>query len=467
MNKVLLLTTEPLPYEGRETTGAGLRAWGLMQGLRSSGLEVLAATPEDALKFEISSIEQKQGYRSFNREYMQELVDDVSPDVLLFQHWGLFRHLRDARCPIAMDLAGPHLLERYYWSRKRDDSETFLKSHESDFTEKLHALRNVDFVTCSGNYQRHYFLPFLYLAGFAMVKDICPVIPFSMDPEPPPEYGDQRNHELFVYGGIFLPWQNPEQFIRLLLETFERERKGQLNFYGGTHPAGDISGGRFDRLSEMLNRHPRVETRGIIPWNELRAEYCRAGIALDIMERNPERELAFTTRTVVYLWCGLPVLYNDYSELSELIREFDAGWTFSQDDSERFIKTVRRILRGEENLEEKRKNGQRLIKQRLNWHETITPLAKFCRDPYQRDNKTETVTAIEGGIQKIDKLEEDLARANSELDRLKGKLWFRIYENLSCMKWAVALVIFIFTLPLSFLIFIIIMASKPFHGGKR
>jgi hypothetical protein len=47
--EILILTTEPLPFPGLVTTGAGLRAWGLARGLESGGLAVEAAMPDDHL----------------------------------------------------------------------------------------------------------------------------------------------------------------------------------------------------------------------------------------------------------------------------------------------------------------------------------------------------------------------------------------------------------------------------------
>ena len=46
----LILTGEPLPLPGRVTTGAGLRAWGLKEGLRCAGLDVWVATREVAME---------------------------------------------------------------------------------------------------------------------------------------------------------------------------------------------------------------------------------------------------------------------------------------------------------------------------------------------------------------------------------------------------------------------------------
>src|SRR5690606_28942268 len=106
----------------------------------------------------------------------------------------------------------------------------------------------------------------------------------------------------------------------------DKAGRGRLRFYGGAHPSMDASGGRFVALYKTLQHHPRVELCGWKPFAELTAEYAEKGhVALDLMQRNPERELAYTTRTMVYLQCGLPVIYNDYSEISHLIRANDCG----------------------------------------------------------------------------------------------------------------------------------------------
>ncbi|HUT25474.1 MAG TPA: hypothetical protein VM492_14105, partial [Sumerlaeia bacterium] len=149
--RILVVTTEPVPLPGFSTTGAGLRAWGLAEGLRGRGFDVEVAMPMDAVAN--VSADQRKRVESFlfERKRLTEHVRARNPDVLVMQHWGLMDRLGDVACPLAIDLAGPHLLERAFWGSP---------SPERDLAEKLDALARADFLTCSGRFQRHYFLAF-------------------------------------------------------------------------------------------------------------------------------------------------------------------------------------------------------------------------------------------------------------------------------------------------------------------
>jgi hypothetical protein len=114
------------------------------------------------------------------------------------------------------------------------------------------------------------------------------------------------------------------------------------------------------------------------------------------MARNPERELAFTTRTVEYLWCGLPVIYNDYAELSRYIKDYRAGWTVDPDDHDAIRAAVAEVFERPDLVCEYSHNAQRLVRERLSWDRTIGPLADFCRAPTRRTRlKVEAGTAGE------------------------------------------------------------------------
>ena len=76
-----------------------------------------------------------------------------------------------------------------------------------------------------------------------------------------------------------------------------------------------------------------MDIAGLVPVDELEATYTRAHVAVDLMRRNPERELAFASRTVHYLWCGLPVIHSRFSEVAALIEEYEAGWMVDPDDA--------------------------------------------------------------------------------------------------------------------------------------
>ena len=472
MTRVLVLTTEPLPFEGMETTGAGLRAWGLAKGLESSSLEVIPAMPFNAFREKnVTDKNFSEDKNVFHRNRLTEFVNSVSPDVIVFQHWGMMRELEDVDIPIALDLHGPHLLERYYWERARaknkDNAALLNAQYEKNLAEKLRAFRRADFIVCAGKFQRRYFLPFLLMAGHNITDDTLPVVPFSLDPGVPEVNSENRDPERFVYGGMFLPWQNPENPIQWTLESFDETEKGKLNFYGGAHPVEDVSGGRFQKLVKTLEQHARVNIRGIVPSKTLEKEYLQSSVALDLMGQNPERELAFTSRTVFYLWCGLPVLYNNYSEISELIAEYNAGWTFSPEDEAGFKQTVRNILNGKENLEEKRKNTARLIREKLNWNTAIKPLAEFCHDPYKRKQKTTVITPIEKRANRIATLEQTLSQKQSELLTIRGKKAYKIAKKLSPLRWIGGIIIFLLSVPVSILFLLITLLSDRIQKCNR
>ncbi|MGH2523627.1 MAG: glycosyltransferase, partial [Anaerolineales bacterium] len=121
-----------------------------------------------------------------------------------------------------------------------------------------------------------------------------------------------------------------------------------------------------------------------VPHDELIARYTRARLAIDVMRRNPERELAFTTRTVEYLWCGLPVIYHDYAELSDYIRQYNAGWIVNPEDRAALAATFDEILQDPEQIAERGRNAQRLVRERLTWDRTMGPVDRFVRHPRVR-----------------------------------------------------------------------------------
>lgn len=386
--KLLVLTTEPVPLPGLATTGAGMRAWGLAFGLRAAGF------PETVLGFAADSVRGVEipkgvvpGVLPFERGELAAFIEQQAPDAVILQHWGLAKWLPPLSCPLAIDLAGPHLLERRLWGSK---------SLEADLREKLEALARADFVVCSGEFQRHYFLPFLFQAGFEPASGLCPVIPFSVSPDIPTVPAAQRNAADFLYGGFFLPWQNPGGALEAALETLGQRDKGRLVVVGGAHPAGDVSGGRYDALLGRLQSDPRVELHAPMAFEKYLGLLLRCGVALDLMPRNPERELAYPTRTVVYLWAGLPVIHNDYDELAEPIRRAKAGWTLDPSDHRGLQRLVDRLAGHSEDVERRSQNAQQLVRDHLTWDRTITPLAEWCRAPRLRRDKRPALVPAAG-----------------------------------------------------------------------
>lgn len=380
--RILVLSGDILPYPGLPTTGAGLRAWGLGKGLEATGHEVVLAMPRSAVEHRDDLPETLQSLL-YEKTALPAFLERHAPDVVICQHWHLANCFEvPAGVPLVIDLHGPLLLEVLFQDNPALDGLR---------RAKINALRKADFFTCAGSNQKYYFQAWLLMAGHDLRQPVIEVIPVSVSPELPPHGSDDE--AAFVYGGVFLPWQDPVAGLTTLVECLERRQQGRLKFFGGKHPVVAAPTRRFEALNAQLRHSARVTMMPTIPRDRLIQEYCRATAAFDVMQRNAERELAFTTRTVEYLWCGLPVIYNDYAELAGYIREYQAGWALDPQDAPALRSVIDSILDDPALVAERSANAQRLVRERLTWDRTIAPLDAFCRAPVQRDKMLPALVA--------------------------------------------------------------------------
>jgi len=278
--------------------------------------------------------------------------------------------------PTVLDLHGPHMLEREF-QRFGD--------RMSNAQHKVAALRKADFFVCAGQKQRLYFLAWLMAAGIPTEALDIAVVPVCVSPQlPSHEWLD--GEPTFVYGGVFLPWQDPSVGLRALLRSMEKHRYGRLRVFGGRHPTlpEDVNGiESYRTLEASLRNNARVEFVGFVSHEQLVEEYCRAHVALDVMVHNLERELAFTTRTVEYLWCGLPVIHQDYSELSLMISRYEAGWVVDPANETQVEAAIEEVLTCPQEARQRGENAQQLVRELLVWDKAIEPLNAFCHSPRQ------------------------------------------------------------------------------------
>jgi glycosyltransferase involved in cell wall biosynthesis len=415
--RIIVVSGDTLPLPGLSTTGAGLRAWGLGEGLRSRGHEVLYLMPEVGLQ-RLHDIPDLPIYHTtaFNDQDPQQLdrlLLDLQPEVIVFQHWSAARFLsEDNQIPTVIDFHGPMMLELLYQD---------LPNYAALRRKKLSILPKADLFTCAGEFQRHYFYSWLIECGFDVRDDLIKVIPVSLSPEIP-QRGPWFDEPTFVYGGMFLPWQDPTHALEILVSILEKRRSGQLRIYGGVHPHIQIPPGKYRELIPRLQASPYVKMAGVFARDELLKTYLRSHVAIDVMARNPERELAFTTRTVEYLWCGLPVIYNNYAELAQYIQRYDAGWIVDPEDTRAIQSAIEMILDDPASVTRKSANAQTLAREEFSWDRTIEPLDKFCRNPYKRSRDDSLTSApqsddslMESRAQLIERLSPDVRRVRRGL----------------------------------------------------
>jgi len=151
----------------------------------------------------------------YANEELRTFIHAHQPDVIVLQHWRLAHFLPDTLdIPLVIDFHGPLLIEIQF------QENPILERLKC---EKIQALQKADFFTCAGVKQKFYFLPWLMLAGFDLRQPIIEVIPVSLDPQLPQHIS--QGETTFVYGGLFLPWQDPVLGLTTLVECLDRQTR--------------------------------------------------------------------------------------------------------------------------------------------------------------------------------------------------------------------------------------------------
>ena len=398
---VLIFTVDMIPVRNSHVSGGGLRAWGLGEALKEKGHEVVYSVPKKRIEGQ-GSFSGFEEY-AFQPHQLAKIIRKVVPDVILFEQWGLATYLDETSIPVAIDLHGSLILENHYRHH-----QTF----QSNVAAKIKSFAKADFLLCPSERQKSYFLPWLMLSGIPFDEKRIAVIPVSLSPNLPERQGVPE--PTFVFGGALWPWIDPFPALSVVAEEIKAKEMGLLKLFSQKPriqkllPKDDSLRTHMANV-EKLKSNDRVALIGFVPHEEMIKEYAGASVAVDLYQWNRERELAFSTRTIEFLWCGLPVIHADYSEISSHIREYQAGWCLNPNDIDGIKTTVSEILSDSAKVRRYAANAQKLVQDRFVWNKTVAPLDEFVTHPFPKTRKR---TFFDLVSLEFDRIEEELEEEN-------------------------------------------------------
>ncbi|MFO0947805.1 MAG: glycosyltransferase [Planctomycetota bacterium] len=422
--KILVFCSDALPYPGLATSGGGIRCWQLIESLSELGHQVIPSMPlftklarqfADRIPPEIKA-------NAWTPENQDSLVARHRPDAILFTStWIVDQLTHTPDCLQLYDLSGPQMLEMHYKGEANLARQC---------QAKIERLAKADFVFCAGQYQRHYFFPYLMLAGFSPEElERFAVVPLALSPRLP--VTEPPDHLELISAGGFYPWQDPSIGLKAVFDVLKSSRGSgaRLRIFGTSHGVTGDDDRAYESLRDQAAGCREIEFHDFVPREELVEIERKCSFAIELHARNPERELAFTSRTVHHLWCGLPVLYNNFGELAGWIREYDAGWTVDPEDSAAVADCLLRILERPQELEFKRTNVRRLVLDRLIYSAAIGPLADFLSEPtrVERRMPARVSSSTESAL---------LKRLQNELEDMRRSRAFRAAQAVSRVRGA-------------------------------
>ncbi len=389
------------PIKGYPVTGNGVRAWGLIQGLRQRGCHVTYATPADTIR---------PGWEAyttpgFNVVFfdgasdLNALIDQIKPDVIVGVNWELVDLLsKELEVPLVLDLIAPRLLEMQF----QHVTHTAI---DAEMLRYMHVLGRGSHFLCSTDKQKTFYRSWLMLSGIYGGDDPIDVIPISASPQVPQRTRDVSKELTFIYGGVFWPWQRPSGYLNRVLTSLQHHGHGRLLVIGGSYPLAKEDS-RAAAFTDTLASNPHLMLKPLLPYEEMEQTFLNADVAVDLSERNSERELSFSYRIIEYLRCGLPVVCNHYLAIASDIESYQAGWVINAEDNpEALEEVVKNILTHPDCVAERSANAQRLVYERYNWERTTEPLYQYCVKPTMLQRQPNVLTTI---LARQQRLEDDL-----------------------------------------------------------
>ena len=390
MSKVLVATTELLPTLPYPTVGGSQRTFSLGEPLRRRGHDVVYSVPLEQLQGR-ADVPQELLDFAHSEVNIQEIVERVSPDVLLFTAPYLARFVQDIQIPVVMDLAANVGLETAF-APTENLSDVLMG--------RLDQYRKGDFFILGNPRQLYWYSAFLMLSGIHVENNCFAVIPICCSPEqrPIPDRAELR----FLCAGMFYPWQDPFESLEDVLTTLETRNAGELHIYTGRQHPGwkSISSQLIDPLTR-LKESDRLSIKDVLPFSQAIDEWASYSCAVDVMKPNLERYLANPMRTTTYLWLGIPVIISDFYWISDLIREYDAGWLVNHNDKGAVKRIVNSIIDDPSILALRAINARKLAADELTWDKHIDGLDEFCRAPRKLAKSGSLVSVVAGELTRM------------------------------------------------------------------
>ena len=372
MKRVLVVSNDLLPEQGTPVAAPGIRAHGLAIGLRAHGHDVVVAVMADA----IDRYREATGSEPVNAEGVTVVspvrlathIERWAADVVVIINANQIDHvgpLDGAR--LVYDLFAPRLLETAF--RHGPYPAGPLRTMRE---AKLRAFRRADGVIVNGAKKVGYALAWLLAADRdprevpVRVVDMC----MPVRPARPRRGGPTR----LVVSGYRQPWSTAWPWADVLTSRL------------GDSLVADVAIGRHwgstralppDDAVERLLANGAVTAHPLLGFDALRDVIADADIAIDLFPWSPERELAMVTRSVVALASATPVIHPPFTEVSDLVAEYEAGWLIDPDDPEALAALLDDLVASPAQVVRRTVGAARLGAERLDPAVAVAPLAQL------------------------------------------------------------------------------------------
>ena len=358
----------------------GLRVFGLAEGLRANGVEAKIVVTRGFvdrqwLRFgrsvphptashtEIVAANKLKGYLKANAPCTAVLINSNQVD-----HLGPVDGVR-----YVLDFFAPKMLEALYQRGEEYPGEELAMLRR----RKIRAIELADAFLVNGGKKVPYFLAWMLQADRDVRRLPLEVVNMCVPTGFSGEAGPVGSGVRFAVAGYLQSWSTLGDWVGVVERSLDHP-KMSLDLllpwhWGGRAQKSHVSKGDLDRVAG----HPSVTTHGTMGFSEFREFLSGVDVTIDLFQHNLEREYAMVTRSVVSLACGVPVIHPPFTEVSPMIRDYDAGWLVDPNDPGALEEIIRSLLEDPGLVRRKKKNARALAAEILDPAVAVEPLLRI------------------------------------------------------------------------------------------
>lgn len=372
---IILVSNDVVPGMGMPVSAPGLRTAGIASGLRAQGFDVTVTVPRHRVGHAGGDLKSltpaPANTQILNYKHLRGFISAQKPDATIICNSTNFPSVDGSDHGfLVYDFFAPRYLEAICANEPEDELERIRE-------RKLRALKSADAVVSNGRKKIAYIEEWLERAG--RTKGEVPVSVLNMCypwPSPAQDGASTEARPRFILSGYFQKWLQYGSTFEQISRFIDDQPDVEFTFLLPRLSASDMDA--VPGLRACMDRNS-VNISSPMLFQDYADMLQAHDVFIDVFSRTEERELAMVTRSVNALGCGLPVVHMDFTEVSLLIRDYDAGWEMSDLSGNELSGILQAIVSDPDLLRAKKQGALALSREQLQPKPAVASLAKLLR----------------------------------------------------------------------------------------
>jgi len=405
LSRVLIISND---YVSQKMAGPAIRCWELANALsRKHNVTLACENQPDIWPEEFTLV-------PFNREREALARLAEANDVIVIPPYTLaiYPLLKRVGKPLVMDMYDPFILEKLEVYSAGETASEF----ETDLGVLKDQLLFGDFFLAGTEEQRCFWLGMLAALGrinpatYAFDKSlealVC-VVPFGV-PAKPPQHTKQSlrgvvkgigsDDFVLIWAGGIWNWFDPFTLIAAIKKASAVDPTIKLFFLGTKHPHPAMPKAQFRVANEAFDLAKKLGilgrscffNRDWVPYHERQNFLLEADVGVSTHFDHIENHFAIRTRTLDYIWAGLPIIITEGDYISRLVRQRGLGITVPPQDADALAEGILKLRQDSRTRLPEYKKALAQLASELRWDRIVKPLDEFCQRPHLAADRSES-----------------------------------------------------------------------------